>query len=57
MPHLTADANFTIMRLYNFPDDCQPQPCSMAITPSAGWIDLIKPIKETWQRLFRDADA
>ncbi len=57
MPHLTADANSTTVRIYDFLDDCQPQPRAMAFATGPGGVYLIEPVKEAWQRFFRDADT
>src|SRR5678816_4598023 len=60
-PHLTADANSTIMCLNDFLRNRKTETCA---TPHSGsfpaqarWIHLVEPIKEPRQRFWRDADT
>ncbi|MFT3893344.1 MAG: hypothetical protein QM730_17085 [Anaerolineales bacterium] len=45
MPQLTADANFTTMRLDNLLHDCKPETRAMTFSPRAGRIHLIETVK------------
>lgn len=57
MPHLTADAYSTTVRLHDFLHNCQPETRAMSLSARAGRIHLVKAIEETRQRFTRDAYA
>src|SRR5690242_21759186 len=56
-PHLTADANSTIMCLNNLLRNSKTETRAMPFSACAGRINLIEPIKETRQRFIRYAYA
>ena len=57
MPHLTADANFTTMRLYDLLHNGKSETCAMTLATCAGRVRLIEPVKQTGQRFTWDARA
>jgi len=57
MPHLTADAYFTTMRLHDLLHYGKTETRAMTNTTRTGRIRLVEAIKQTGQRLTRDAGA
>ena len=47
MPHLTADANFTTMRLHDLLHNGKTETSTVTLTPRAGCVRLIEAVKQT----------